>query len=65
MPTEENIMERNVEFLLVTDGEARLRTGARRTEKEARTLLKEIAEGVGLEVTTAKGDGFIKATVKE
>jgi len=54
----------NLRFELVTDGQARLRSGARRSATVARNLLKRAAEEAGVEVSIVKeGNGYI-ASVK-
>jgi len=59
----QELVER-LEFLLVSQGHAQLRTGKRRTETVARALLKEAADNIGAAVTTTKGKGFVKAKSK-
>jgi hypothetical protein len=53
-----------VAFLLVTQGWAQVRTGKRRTEAAARKILRGVAADIGMEVTTSKGEGYIRAESK-
>jgi len=61
---QEKEMMANIEFLLVTQGWAQLRTGERRSDTKARTILQKAAKKVDIPIKTTKGEGFIRADEK-
>jgi len=65
MPTETDPVDVAIAARLQARGSARIRTGERRSDTVARKHLKAGADLADLSITTAKGDGYIEATVKE
>lgn len=53
-----------LEFLLVANGEVRLRFGERRSEATARKMIRDAASSVGVEVKTTKDGSAIVGVVK-
>jgi len=57
-------LEMRIAALLHGIGSARLRTGERRTDAQAKALLQGGADYADLKVTITKGEGYHEANVK-
>jgi len=53
-----------IALLLTEQGWSHLRTGKVRTDAEARAILKDAAKLAEVDITTSKGDNYIKAKLK-
>ena len=54
-----------IEFLLITQQYANLRTGEQRTLAKARSMMRKAAENVGVKVSTSNEGNYIIGRVKD